>query len=323
MENYVYGLLRDYVYTLSASWECWDGACVCSSRREKGISFLEFYETEMERAPHLAKSTRKNHWSTFCLLRRFAPDLNFADLTYAFLCAFEKFMIAQSYSQNTIAKHMRHLKRYVNQAYYAGWISDRHLFDNYKIKEESRPRNFLTPDELKRIEELKGSQLKRGLLGTRDMFLFSCYTGLRYSDVTRLTMENFQLIEGQWWLFCQMKKTGESIRLPLHLLFGGKAVPLFLKYRQDGVLFSAMLNSNARVNKQLKRIAELAHINKRITFHVARHTCATLLLYQGVNITTIQKLLGHRSVLTTQAYSKVIDATVIRDLSQESGSKTH
>ena len=271
MENYVYGLLRDYVYTLSASWECWDGTCVYANRREKGISFLEFYETEMERAPHLAKSTRENHRSTFSLLRRFAPALVFSDLTYAFLCAFEKFLIAQSYSQNTVAKHMRHLRRYVNLAYYAGWISDRHLFDNYKIKEESRPRNFLTPDELKRIEELDGSQLKRGLLGTRDMFLFSCYTGLRYSDVTRLTMENFQLIEGEWWLFCQMKKTGESIRLPLYLLFGGKAVPLFLKYRQDGVLFSTMLNSNARVNKQLKRIAELAHINKRITFHVARH----------------------------------------------------
>ena len=60
-----------------------------------------------------------------------------------------------------------------------------------------------------------------------------------------------------------------------------------------------------------------------VLFHTARHTCATLLLYQGVNITTIQKLLGHRSVLTTQAYSKIIDATVIRDLSQESGSKTH
>ena len=183
MENYVYGLLRDYVYTLSASWECWDGACVCSNRREKGISFLEFYETEMERAPHLAKSTRKNYWSTFCLLRRFAPDLDFADLTYTFLCAFEKFMIAQSYSQNTIAKHMRHLKRYVNQAYYAGWLSDRHLFDNYKIKEESRPRNFLTPDELKRIEELTSSQLKRGLLGTRDMFLFSCYTNVALNKI--------------------------------------------------------------------------------------------------------------------------------------------
>lgn len=315
MENYAYGLLRDYSYTMSASWEGWDGSLLFSNKQYQGLSFIDFYEQEMKEALHLEKSTLRNHQSTLALLCRFAPNLRFSELTYSFLCAFERQLKALFYDRNTIAKHMRHIKRYVNRACRVGlMLKNENPFEEYKIKEESRPRNFLTPEELKRIENLDARLLERNLLRSRDMFLFSCYTGLRYSDVTHLTIDNFQLIHGKWWLFCQMVKTGESIRLPLYLLFGGKTIPLFLKYSQEPFLFLSMKNANAHVNKHLKIIAKLAHINKGVTFHCARHTCATLLLYQGVSITTIQKLLGHRNIRTTQIYSEIVDMTVVRDL---------
>lgn len=314
MENYVFGLMRDYLYTMSASWECWDGSFILSSKQYQGISFLDFYEKEMKDALHLAKSTLENHKSTFILLKRFAPNLRFSDITYTFLCNFEKYLLTLRYNQNTIAKHMRHIKRYVNQAYYAGLMDNKDLFGQYRIKEVAKPRYSLMPDELKRIEDLDVSHFKQGMACSRDMFLFSCYTGLRYSDVTRLTVDNFQLIHGKWWLFCKMVKTGEYVRLPLYLLFGGKTIPIFLKYSQNDNLFSAMKNSNSNVNKHLKIIAKMAHINKWVTFHLARHTHATLLLYLGANITTVQRLLGHKNVHTTQIYGRVMEETVVRDL---------
>lgn len=58
-----------------------------------------------------------------------------------------------------------------------------------------------------------------------------------------------------------------------------------------------------------------------MTFHTARHTCATLLLYRGVSITTVQTILGHQSVKTTQIYSAVTDMTLERDLKKGSAKR--
>lgn len=77
------------------------------------------------------------------------------------------------------------------------------------------------------------------------------------------------------------------------------------------------------VNKELNILADLAEIDKRVSFHTARHTNATLLLYSGANITTVQKLLGHKSVKTTQVYANIMDITVVRDLEKAALSKIH
>ena len=55
-------------------------------------------------------------------------------------------------------------------------------------------------------------------------------------------------------------------------------------------------------------------MGKRITFHTARHSCAVNLLHQGVPVTTVQSILGHRSVETTQVYAEVLRDTLVRDL---------
>ena len=106
-------------------------------------------------------------------------------------------------------------------------------------------------------------------------------------------------------------KTGVELRLPLHLLFEGKALVILDRYNISDF---ANLGSNSEVNKCLTQIAELVRIKKHITYHTSRHTCATLLVHQGVPITTVQKLLGHTSVRTTEVYSEVLSNTIIRDL---------
>ena len=69
--------------------------------------------------------------------------------------------------------------------------------------------------------------------------------------------------------------------------------------RYDIVTDFAKIGPNSEANKYLAQLAALARIRKHITYHTARHTCATLLVHQGVPITTVQKLLGHTSVRTT------------------------
>ena len=148
-----------------------------------------------------------------------------------------------------------------------------------------------------------------------DAFLFCCYSGLRYSDFVRLTAQNLITVDGCQWLSFRSQKTGVKISLPLYLLFHGKALTILDRYKSDlKSFFSLPLNST--VNRELKRIKVLAKLNKHFSFHTARHTHATLLIYNGVQITTVQKLLGHRSVKTTEIYSEIFSGTIIKDLKQ-------
>lgn len=124
------------------------------------------------------------------------------------------------------------------------------------------------------------------------------------------------MIDDKLWLIYSSVKTDVSVRLPLFLLFDGKARVIYEQYIRNNkkTLFNVPLSSNSNINKQLKRICIVAGIDKKVSFHVARHTNATLLLYNGANITTVQKLLGHKSVRTTEIYSNIMDMTVVRDL---------
>ncbi|MEQ3026817.1 site-specific integrase [Bacteroides uniformis] len=148
---------------------------------------------------------------------------------------------------------------------------------------------------------------------TLDAFLFCCYAGMRYSDFISLSPDNIVKIRQETWLIYKSIKTSTEVRLPLYLLFEGKGLVILDKYRDDLQSFFH-LRDNSNVNKDLIVISRLAGLSKKISFHTARHTNATLLIYNGVNITTVQKLLGHKSVKTTQVYTNVMDMTIVHDL---------
>ena len=151
-------------------------------------------------------------------------------------------------------------------------------------------RTHLTPEELEQLESLN-LRGRRTLQRTLDMFLFSCYTGLRFSDIVSITRENFLIIDDKVWLIYSSIKTDVNVRLPLFLLFDGKSLPIYERYKNNPwTLFDMPASSNSNVNKQLRRICKMANIDKKVSFHTARHTNATLLLYNGANITTVQKL---------------------------------
>ena len=268
--------------------------------------FARIYVQESDRK----RSTKENLMTTITVLQEFRPGLDFKDITYTFLRDFEVHLKEKGNSVNTVAKHMRQLRTLVNEAINQGYIpSDAYPFRKYKIKQEKGRKEFLTPDELKRLENLDVDKKLRHVL---DAFLFCCYTGLRYSDFCQLTPENIIRVNGKRWLYFKSVKTDVEIRLPLHLLFEGKALAVLERY--DIVTDFAKIGPNSEANKYLAQLATLARIRKHITYHTARHTCATLLVHQGVPITTVQKLLGHTSVRTTEVYSEVLSNTIIRDL---------
>lgn len=268
--------------------------------------FARIYVQESDRK----RSTKENLMTTVTVLQEFRPGLDFKDITYTFLKEFEVHLKEKGNSVNTIAKHLRQLRTLVNEAINQGYIpSDAYPFRKYKIKQEKGRKEFLTPDELKRLENLDVDKKLRHVL---DAFLFCCYTGLRYSDFCQLTPENIIRVNGKRWLYFKSVKTDVEIRLPLHLLFEGKALAVLERY--DIVTDFAKIGPNSEANKYLAQLSALARIRKHITYHTARHTCATLLVHQGVPITTVQKLLGHTSVRTTEVYSEVLSNTIIRDL---------
>lgn len=283
------------------------------SAREDNTSFILFFKQEVINSS-LKESTKRNHLSTLTLLQEFKKDVSFAELTFEFISSFEYFLQLKGYHTNTIAKHMKHLKRHVNIAINKEYIEiQKYAFRKYKIKTVDNKHTHLVPEELESMEKLCLTGRYAKYQKTLDAFLFCCYAGMRYSDFINLSPDNIVDIHHETWLIYKSVKTGTEVRLPLYLLFGGKGLLILAKYRNNLHEFFH-LRDNSNVNKELIVITRLAGLSKKISFHTARHTNATLLIYNGVNITTVQKLLGHKSVKTTQVYTNIMDMTIVHDL---------
>nr|WP_298995590.1 site-specific integrase [uncultured Allomuricauda sp.] len=247
-------------------------------------------------------------------------DFELSSLDYKFILNFESFLrnySPQHYKKrignNAVMKHIQRLRRMVSLAHQLEWI-DRDPFVKFKQKLTPTHRGFLTPKELKYIEELQIKSTRLKLV--RDLFVFSCYTGISYIDVMQLTNKSLVLgLDNTNWIMTQRQKTRNAVKIPLL----SKASEIIERYRHDkrsminGTLFPRI--SNQKINAYLKEVAELAKVRKNLTFHMARHTFATTVtLTNGVPIETISKMLGHRKLTTTQIYAKVLEKKVCDDM---------
>lgn len=281
--------------------------------KDQRSSFLHFLHKEISMS-NLKESTKKNHLTTYNLLFAFRKEIFFSDLTFEFIASFEQYLLAHNFHINTVAKHLKHIKRYMNAAINKEYMDiHEYIFRKYKIRNIDSRHSYLSPEELIQLEGLKLTKNHQNLQKTLDAFLFCCYVGLRYSDFISLSSQNVVNMSGNTWLIYKSVKTNIEVRSPIYLLFEGKANKILKKYEKD-LSFFFLLRDNSNINKELIKLAKLAGLSKRISFHTARHTNATLLVYNGVNITTIQKLLGHKNIKTTQIYANIMDMTIIRDL---------
>lgn len=276
-------------------------------------SFLSFVKDDII-SSQAKESTKRNRLTTYMLLSKFRSHIEFKDLNPRLVYDFERFLFENQFKTNTVAKHMKHFKAFVNSAINKGYIDlNDYPFRRYHIKMSETKHTFLLPEELEKLENMELDGRRQSLSQSLDAFLFCCYTGLRYSDFINLSEKNIVTIDKRPWLVFNTVKTGAEVKLPLTFLFEGKAWKLLRKHKGHLSDFFS-IKPNSTVNKELIRIGKIAGIEKHFSFHSARHTNAILLIYKGANITTVQKLLGHRNVTTTQIYSEVMGSTIIKDL---------
>jgi len=278
-------------------------------------SFIKFIENETI-SNNIANSTRAGLMTTIKVLKLYKPDILFQELNYNLLIDIERFLYSRGLCANTIDKYFRHIKRFINLAINKNLFDlNNYPFRKFKTRTEAVDREYLTPEELLLIEQMELATDNPRRRMVRDMFLLGCYTGLRFSDINALCKQNITTQNNRQWIHIRMQKTNEVVRIPIYLLFDAKGAEIVNKYitTNKESIFSRITNHHANIF--LREIVALAGIHKKITFHCARHTNATLLLYKGISITTIQKLLGHKKLQTTQIYSKIMDMTVISELS--------
>ena len=215
---------------------------------------------------------------------------------------------------NTAMKHLCRIRKMMNLAERIGWITST-PFKNFRLSYDKKDRGFLSSAQLQSLKEKEFSSQR--LQAVKDLFIFSCYTGLAYIDLQNLTHENIiKGIDGQPWLSFFRHKTQTSVKLPLL----SAAEKIIASFHDNPTLagkpwlFPRI--SNQKMNAYLKEIADLCGIKERLTFHMARHTFATTVtLSNGVPIETVSKILGHSDIKTTQIYAKVIENKVADDMS--------
>ena len=276
-------------------------------------TFNKWFKLQLEKET-TKESTKKVLYTVLNQLNNFNSNLSFSDIDFKFLKSFERFLIDKDLKPNTISIYLKAIKKFVRLAVNNDFInSNNNPFKSFKISMKKTEKAFLLPFEIDIIENLNLENYKH-LKYTRDLFLFSCYTGLRFSDVMTLEINNIQTIDGKKWLVKNQQKTDEKIKIPIYLLFDGKPLKIIQKYFMLGskTLFKSITNNTININ--LKRVFSLAGIDKPVTFHSARHTTATYLLSKNVNIFVVQKILGHSKIDTTQIYTHLIDETIINGL---------
>ena len=182
-------------------------------------------------------------------------------------------------------------------------------FAQHRFHLESVDRGFLTDDEITRIMEKEFSTPR--LESVRDIFIFSCFCGLAYIDVANLTQDNIVTLDGKKWIMTRRQKTHVESNILL------LDIPLMIinKYKgktNDGKLLPIL--SNQKMNAYLKEIADLCGIRKRLTYHLARHTFATMMLSKGVPVESVSKMLGHANIKTTQIYARITNKKIEHDM---------
>jgi site-specific recombinase XerD len=256
--------------------------------------------------------TTKKHLAAFISSSNKVKDFPVKDIEIQFINAFIYYLKTElNLSHNSALKYLAYLKKIVRIAFSNGWM-EKDPFYNFKLKVQSIDREFLTKDEIIKIME-KDFSIPR-IEHVRDVFLFSCYTGLAYVDVEKLTMDDIvRGIDGNLWIKIKRTKTKTLSSIPLLSV----AQKLVEKYEDVHNPKRKLLPvySNQRVNGYLKEIADCCDIKKNLTFHMARHTFATTItLTNGVPIESVSKMLGHRSIKTTQHYAKILDEKLSEDM---------
>ncbi|WP_291107425.1 site-specific integrase [Flavobacterium sp. UBA6195] len=258
--------------------------------------------------------TALSHTKDFLKYQYNLNDISIKQVDIAFINDFDFYLRnTKNCNNNSTIKYIRNFGKIVKQCYVNGWI-EKDPFLNYKGKVKEIERTYLSEDE---IESLLNKEFKiKRLELVRDMFIFSCFTGLAYIDVFNLTKSNIVIgIDGEKWISTHRQKTESASKIPILPI----TQMIIDKYENHPLCINENrlipILSNQKMNAYLKELADICEIDKELTFHIARHTFATTVtLTNGVPIESVSKMLGHKNLRTTQHYAKVLDRKVSEDM---------
>ena len=294
-------------------------------KEEKGRMLVEIFQEHNKRIAALVGdefapgtleryTTSLKHTQEFMKWKYDADDMEVRKVDHAFITDYEFYLRSvRKCSNNTAVKYIKNFGKIIRICLANGWIST-NPFLNYKAKVRTVERVFLSEEELQRMaaKEFASERLAQ----VRDIFLFSCFTGLAYVDVQQLKRaEIIKGIDGEQWICKNRQKTDIPSRIPL-LPTALQIVNKYWEHPQcvyNGKVLPVL--SNQKMNAYLKEIGELCNIRKQLTFHTARHTFATTVtLLNGVPMESVSKMLGHTNLRTTQHYAKILDIKVSDDM---------
>lgn len=251
------------------------------------------------------------HLSEFLLKKYHVQDISFKQLNFAFIEAYDFHLrIELKMKPNTVLRNIVPLRKIVRIAVNKGYIPA-DPFAEYKPVRGKSVHRYLTNEELKEIMSTNFHSYFRNL--TRDMFIFSAFTGMAYADMKKLTVKELVTTDdGNRWIVSARKKTGTVSRIRL-LDVAVRIIEKYEKERTGDKVFPMPKYTTADVN--LKRIAEICGIERSVSFHIARHSFASsVCLSQGVPIETVSRMLGHKDIHTTQIYATVSTQKIASDM---------
>jgi len=297
---------------------------------KKEFGVLEVYELFNIRihkliGRDLQKVTYKKYIESFVHLKSFikayykANDIKLKDLKLNFLNEYEYFLKTQKgLEQSTINKAIQRFRKVIQFALEQEYI-DKNPFIGYKAKRLQKEVIYLSDDELKSLENYDFSQTR--LQQVKDLFVFCCYTGLAFKEMSNLKPEHIvKGFDGNKWIKMNREKTSKPLMIPLL----PKALDMINKYQNEEILLPVI--SNQRFNSYLKEIADIVGLKKNLTHHIARKTFAsTVLLFNDVPMEVVSELLGHSKISTTQDYyAKIVNkklSETMKDLSERLNEK--
>lgn len=274
---------------------------------------------------NITKSTMKlydvtrNHVVKFMRIKYRVADIDirkvkkdFATEFFAYLQGWKRDQTEPICQNNAAIKHMQRVSHLFNIAFENEWL-DKNVLATFRMHTKAKDRGFLTEEEIGRIRNLTECTPAEEI--TRDMFLFSVYTGICYIDIGRLTDDNISIgMDGKSWITFNRLKTGNRCMVPIL-----QPVEEILERYQPATNYLPEhpllpIATNQQCNRDLKRIAAKAGIKKPVTFHLARHTFATTVtLSNDIPIETVSSMMGHASISTTQIYAKVVGKKISKD----------
>ncbi len=241
----------------------------------------------------------EKHLLTFLSIN-YSLEFQVKEMSIEFLEEFKEYLLTKL-SKNSVAAYFDVFKSSVHEAFRKKLIEEDYAVNVKSAVYQNPHREFLTIEEVRKLID---TECEMEVL--KDAFIYSCFTGLRFSDVQALTFDQIEHSQdlGTYIRFKQ-KKTKESLTVPLN----PTAIEIIEKYRAsntENLVFSGLIYS-AWNNLKLREWVMRAGIKKKVTFHVARHTFATLLLQKGASIYEVSKILGHSDIKTTEIYAKIVD----------------